>query len=100
MTQERRGPELKPLSREAIPRALERAERYRLLNEPREAESICRDVLRTDPGNQRALVTMLLALTDLFREGSAVGVGQPQEILPRLEDAYESAYYAGVICDR
>ena len=33
--------ELKPLSREAIPRALEKAERYRLLNEPAEAESIC-----------------------------------------------------------
>ena len=40
--------ELKPLSREAIPAALEKAMRYRLLNEPGAAESICHDVLRTD----------------------------------------------------
>src|SRR6266496_5947017 len=32
---------LKPISRAAIPRALERAERYRLLSEPEQAESIC-----------------------------------------------------------
>ena len=37
---------LKPLSHDAIPAALERAERYRLLNEPIDAESICEDVLR------------------------------------------------------
>ena len=48
--------ELKPLSKEAIPKALERAERYRLLNEPVEAESICRDVLHVEPGNQQALL--------------------------------------------
>ncbi len=41
--------ELKPLSGSAIPAALEKAERYRLLNEPAEAESICRDVLKADP---------------------------------------------------
>ena len=38
--------DIKPVSREAIPHALEKVERYRLLNEPAEAESICRDVLR------------------------------------------------------
>jgi hypothetical protein len=36
--------ELKSLSKEAIPAALEKAMRYRLLNEPAEAESICLDV--------------------------------------------------------
>ena len=46
--------ELKPLSREAIPGALARVERYRLLNEPEQAESICQDILRTDPDNQEA----------------------------------------------
>ena len=46
--------ELKQISKHAIPRALAKAERYRLLNEPHEAESICRDVLRTEPGNQEA----------------------------------------------
>ena len=51
-------PELKPISKEAIPSALAKAERYRLLNEPRLAESICRDVLRTDAGNQQGLVIL------------------------------------------
>ena len=64
--------ELKPLSREAIPAALEKATRYRLLNEPAEAESICLDVLRADPDNQQALVILLLALTDRFSKGYGV----------------------------
>ena len=38
-----------------MPAALEKALRYRLLNEPVEAESICRDVLEVDPDNQAAL---------------------------------------------
>ena len=53
--------ELKPLSKEAIPAALEKAERYRLLNEPAEAESICLDILAPDPENQQALIILLLA---------------------------------------
>ena len=60
--------ELKVLSREAIPKALERAERYRLLNEPGEAESICIDVLRVEPDNRQAVVMLLLALTDQFED--------------------------------
>jgi hypothetical protein len=45
---------LKPLSVDAIPSALVNAERYRFLNEPGEAESICLDVLAVDPANQAA----------------------------------------------
>ena len=48
--------ELKILTEDAIPRALDKAERYRLLNEPGEAASICEDVLRIEPQHQRALV--------------------------------------------
>ena len=92
--------ELKPLSREGVAAALEKAMRYRLLNEPGEAESICHDVLRIDPENQQALVILLLALTDRFGKGYAVGVVQTQEVLPRLRDAYERAYYAGIVCER
>ncbi len=73
--------ELKRLSKDAIPAALDKALRYRLLNEPAEAESICRDVLSIDPDNQQALVTLLLALTDRFDEGYAVGATQAQEVL-------------------
>ena len=43
---------LKPISPEAIPEALQKAERYRLLNEPAQAESLCQDVLAVEPNNQ------------------------------------------------
>jgi hypothetical protein len=91
---------LKPLSREAIPAALERATRYRLLNEPAEAESICLDVLRAEPDNQQALVVLLLALTDRFNKGYGVSDTQTQELLLRLQGGYDRAYYAGIICER
>ncbi len=92
--------DLKPLSSEAVPAALEKAMRYRLLNEPAEAESICHDVLRVEPGNQHALVTLLLALTDRFGKGYAVGVVQTQEVLAQIRDPYERSYYAGIVGER
>ena len=93
--------DLKSLSPEAIPRALERADRYRLLNEPAEAESICLDVLVADPENQRALVILILALTDQFGE-SRLGLGERrcEEYLSHLRDDYERTYYTGVVCER
>jgi hypothetical protein len=36
----------KPISPDSIAGALAKAERYRLLNEPGEAESICRDIYK------------------------------------------------------
>ena len=92
--------EIKPLSPEAVPAALEKAMRYRLLNEPGEAESICHDVLGVDPENQQALVTLLLAITDRFGKGYSVGVSQTQEVLQQIRDPYERAYYAGIIEER
>ena len=92
--------ELKPLSREGIPGALAKAERYRLLNEPGEAESIYLDVLEIDPDNQQALVGLVLALTDQFEHGVPGCVNQAREVLPRLREEYERAYYAGIICER
>lgn len=92
--------ELKMLSKEAVTRALEKAERYRLLSEPVEAESICLDVLDVDPSNQRALVTLLLALTDQFEEALADAVKRAQDVLPSLASEYERSYYAGIIWER
>ncbi|HTL11276.1 MAG TPA: hypothetical protein VL588_02230 [Bdellovibrionota bacterium] len=92
--------ELKPLSKEAVPSALGKAERYRLLNEPAAAESICLDILRVEPGHQQALITLLLALTDQFGKGYSVNLSQPRELLSRLEGEYAKAYYAGIICER
>src|ERR1700719_3592483 len=92
--------ELKSLSKEAIPAALEKAERYRLLNEPGEAESICLDVLRTDPENQSALITLLLAVTDRFGKGYGVSDTQTKELLSRVKGDYERAYYGGILAER
>jgi hypothetical protein len=90
---------LKTLTKEAVGRALEKVERYRLLNEPDQAESICLDVIETDPDNQRALIMLLLARTDKFMHGA----GSPdaaRSVLPRLREAYDRAYYAGIINER
>jgi hypothetical protein len=90
--------ELKSLSESAIPFALERAERYRLLNEPSQAESICLDILSIDRDNQTALITLLLALTDQF--GGDASPARAREVLPALKGGYERAYYAGIISER
>jgi hypothetical protein len=90
--------ELKPISREGITEALEKVERYRLLNEPAQAESICLDVLRIDPENQQALIMLLLALTDQF--GSGPMLNKAREALPKIRGQYERAYYEGIIWER
>src|ERR1700758_3877176 len=92
--------ELKSLHKEAIPAALEKAERYRLLNEPGEAESICLDILNVDPENELALITLLLALTDRFEKGYGVSDTQTKELLARMKSDYERAYYTGIVAER
>jgi hypothetical protein len=92
--------ELKTLSPEAVSRALTKAERYRLLQEPVEAESICLDALRLDPENHEALVTLLLALTDQFAEDRPSAVTEAFEVAERLGDPYEHAYYSGIVWER
>src|SRR5258708_32951271 len=80
---------MKSLPKEAFPAALEKAERYRLLNEPGEAESICLDILKSDPENQKAIITLLLALTDRFEKGYAVSDTQTKELLSRMKSEYD-----------
>jgi len=92
--------QLKPITREGIPAALEKAERYRLLNDSSAAESICLDVLEIDPTNQEALVSLLLSITDQFLEEMTDSVHRAREVLPRLTDEYERVYYAGIIIER
>ena len=91
--------ELKPLSKDAIESALAKAERYRLLNEPQEAESICLDVLAIDPDNQSAQLVLLLALTDQF--GDAAGAAsRAEQLAARLTSEYERLYYSGLVAER
>jgi hypothetical protein len=92
--------EPKPISRAGVPAALQKAERYRLINDPSSAESICIDVLEVDPDNQQAVVTLILAITDQFDAGPTEGVRRARELLPRLNDEYKRAYYAGIVCER
>jgi hypothetical protein len=92
--------ELKPLSPGSIDAALEKAERYRLLNEPWEAESICLDILNVEPAHQDALVMLLLALTDQFGHCPSSIVRQAREVLHRITDHYRRAYYEGILCER
>jgi len=92
--------QLKFLSHEGIAAALDKAERYRLLNEPREAESICLDVLEIEPENQKALVILILCITDRFDRRDSDAARHARELLPRLHDAYERVYYAGIILER
>lgn len=92
---------LKPIHEAAIPEALKMAERYRLLNEPAQAESICRDILRVQPGQQQALVTIVLALTDQFAlSESSPGPRVAREYAERLENEYDKHYYSGLIWER
>ena len=92
--------QLKRISSSSIPGALVKAERYRIINDPSSAESICLDVLQVDPSNQEALVTLLLSITDQLAERLGDGAKQAQELLPKLDDEYKRKYYAGIICER
>src|SRR5437868_4994099 len=92
--------ELKSLRPDAIPAALEKAHRYRLLNEPEQAESICEDVLRIDGENQEALASLILALTDRFGGARPVPPRRVRDLLTRLHGEYERAYYAGTVAER
>lgn len=91
---------LKPLSKEAIPAALEKARHYRLLNEPAAAESICLDVLAVEPENQEALIDIVLAMADRFGKDYAVGDNHVNEFLPRIKDEYARHYYTGIVYER
>jgi hypothetical protein len=89
------------ISPASIPRALERAMRYRLLNDPEQAESICLDILEVETDNQEALVTLILALTDQFGVTEPPPtVAQVREVVDRLSTEYQRHYYTGIICER
>jgi hypothetical protein len=90
--------QLKPLSREAIPGALSKAERYRLLGEPWQAESICRDVLAVDAQNQAARIALILSLTEQFDRG--ISAQSALDLIEELTDEYDRAYYSGIVHER
>jgi hypothetical protein len=92
--------EPKMISREGVPAALEKAQRYRLLNEPQAAESICLDILAVDAGNQQARILLLLAVTDQLRDELSSGLRRAKELLAGIDDEYRRSYYEGIVCER
>src|SRR5690242_12702392 len=92
--------DLKQISSAAVPRALELAERYRLLNEPEQAESISRDVLQAEPQNALALRMLLLSISDQFGRRQSATVQAALEVAGKLSSDYERHYYSGVVMER
>ena len=91
---------LKRLSPAGVGPALQKAERYRLLNQPWAAESICLDILEIEAANQPALVLLLLSVTDQFGSPTGAGVARARDVLERIQSDYQRTYYAGIICER
>jgi hypothetical protein len=92
--------QLKTISKDAIPEATAKADWYRLLNEPGEAESICRDILEVDPSDQMALRLLGLAITDQFRGAPSDRRTEAENTFQRLQDPYERMYYTGIARER
>jgi len=92
--------ELKKLGRDALESAVKKAQHYRLLNEPRQAESICRDVLAVDADHHDAMITLVLALTDQFGTDTSQKAAEAEKLTEQLSDAYERSYYGGLVCER
>jgi hypothetical protein len=92
---------LKKISPDGIPHAMEKAERYRLLNDPAQAESICHDVLAASAGHQDALRCLILSLTDQFSASAAAHAAREARAhIAKLADEYERAYYTGLVHER
>ena len=92
--------QLKAISLEGVDAALSKAELYRLLNEPEEAESICQDVLAAQPGHQLALRLLGLAITDQFSGTPSDRYAEVERTFQQLTDAYERPYYLGLLHER
>ena len=91
---------LKPISKEGIDGAIAKADHYRLLNHPKLAESICLDILEIEPENQKALVILLLSLTDQFGQSSSTLAKNATNIAEKLKDEYARIYYSGIVHER
>jgi tetratricopeptide (TPR) repeat protein len=91
---------LKTISQSGIAEAIAKAELYRYLNEPEEAESICRDILAVDPNHALGLRMLGLSMTDQFTGGPGDRYAEVEKMFQRLADPYERNYYTGLLCER
>jgi hypothetical protein len=80
------------MSKAGIAEATAKAELYRYINEPEEAESICRDILSLVPDHQLALRMLGLAITDQFLGAAADRYPEVLSLFQSLRDPYERFY--------
>jgi tetratricopeptide (TPR) repeat protein len=92
--------QIKPISKDGISEAISKAELYRYLNEPGEAESICRDILAADAENQMALRLLGLSITDQFTGNPTDRFNEAEGVFQNLTDEYKRLYYAGILHER
>lgn len=92
--------ELKKISPDSVDAALAKAELYRFLNDPEEAESICHDVLAVVPEHQLALRLLGLAITDQFAGRPTDRHADAHAAFEQLQDKYEQLYYRGLLHER
>lgn len=91
---------IKPITKEGIPQALAKAERYRMLNESRLAESICQDILLIEPDNQQVIITMLLAISDQIGKYRVDYSAKVRNLISKMTNEYDRQYYGGIVCER
>ena len=91
---------LKSISNAGIAEAISKAELYRYLNEPGEAESICRDILALESDNQTALRLLGLAITDQFTGDISDRYAAAESTFRSLADTYNRVYYLGILQER
>ncbi len=92
--------QLKPISKAGIPAAISKIEVYRYLNEPGEAESICRDILAIEPDHQEALRLLGLSITDQFTGNASDRYVEARDIFQKLGDPYQKIYHLGLLDER
>jgi len=92
--------EIKSITESGVEEALHKADHYRLLNEPEQAESICLDVLAVRPDEAKATVTLILALTDQFGRDGGRAIPAAKKRVDELKDEFARCYYTGLVCER
>jgi len=91
---------LKPISQAGIAEAISKVQVYRYLNEPGEAESICRDILAVDADNQAALRLLGLAITDQFDGSTSDRYVEAESVFRNLINEYDRTYHRGIVHER
>jgi tetratricopeptide (TPR) repeat protein len=92
--------ELKPLAEKNLDAAVALAKHYRDLNQPDDAESICRDVLAVSPEDVDARRTLGLALTDRFPTAWMTLFDEACAAFARLPSEFERVYYTAIAWER